>query len=118
MTTGRCLSCSQENCEYNRRCYCQCHNDFSGSAGVSGSIGNPANIVHDDEVDDSMIDVQEVLFDRIERDGVGVITVEDGTIFGFTAAVLRRLLSDAESREEQKVIVFVKRGDQKKTVEN
>lgn len=47
------------------------------------------------------------LMSRVDQDGVGVITVDDGTILAFTTATLQSLL-DA-SQTSGKALIFVQR---------
>lgn len=49
------------------------------------------------------------LFDRVEKEGVACSNVKDGHVLIFTSEMLRRLLADAETKGEGKVVVFVRR---------
>lgn len=46
------------------------------------------------------------ILDQADRDGVAVVSVSDGTVFTFTADMLRDLLEQSE--ETGRVVVFVK----------
>ncbi len=50
----------------------------------------------------------EVLKTGAELQGVGVVTVKDGTIFMFTAARLQQLLQRAQASPQKQALVFVR----------
>lgn len=46
---------------------------------------------------------------QMKTQGVGVITVKDGTAFLFSAPVLEKLLEAARQNKDQRAMVFIKR---------
>lgn len=64
--------------------------------------------------DDDNDGISEYIFDRIEKTGVAVVTVADGTMFGFSLEMLKRMVADAEASPSKSVIAFVQRDQRKK----
>ena len=59
--------------------------------------------------DDINANAAEFLFDRLDQEGVGCVSVEDGTVFIFSEGHLRALLERAVNSERKACLVFVKR---------
>ncbi len=59
-------------------------------------------------VKDANDSIADLLQAQISNQGVGVVSVSDGTVLCFTAAVLSKLLADALGHEKKQAVVFVK----------
>lgn len=59
-----------------------------------------------------MAEVNELIDDQVERQGVSCIRVSDGHVMTFTREMLEKLLARALESGTGRVIVFVKHGAQ------
>jgi hypothetical protein len=62
-----------------------------------------------EEQDDGVKNMMDVFDAQIQMQGIGCITVKDGTMLMLPVAALEQILEKAKASKEQRALVFVKR---------